>query len=354
MINGTGVVNGLKVSIVNNKVYITPGMAIDSCGREIIVCQDKIEEINWDSEKTSFVICIMHDECKDGSTEVFPIACDGETKEECKRIRDSFKILAVPKNQINDQEHTCQLDEEGHDEEENDIRSKTLHDYICEKFTALETTGASKCGCVALATVTKTEDKEGNIKVTLDEGSTCSIRKLVYSNTLLYDLIHCFHKDMPHVSDISWNHNKIYELDFVKNGISVTFDKKVKNVTTDTFQVNVVLFEEMSSYQYTKYIPGIVKPDKTDPQKYTFIPMNDWVIDNISGSSIIKNHGGKIIITLKSDFILDEKTDVALDGNFIGNSLPSGKGVQGVDFVSWFSVNPVPREITIPQGESDE
>ena len=35
---------------------------------------------------------------------------------------------------------------------------------------------------------------------------------------------------------------------------------------------------------------------------------------------------------------MDAENRRSLDGNFIGGKLPSGNGVQGGDFVSWFSV----------------
>ena len=35
----------------------------------------------------------------------------------------------------------------------------------------------------------------------------CSKRRLVYGNPVLYDLIRCFHGDLPHVTTINWQTN---------------------------------------------------------------------------------------------------------------------------------------------------
>jgi hypothetical protein len=32
----------------------------------------------------------------------------------------------------------------------------------------------------------------------------CTNRKLVYNNSLLYDLIYCNHGDLPHIVDFTW------------------------------------------------------------------------------------------------------------------------------------------------------
>ena len=49
------------------------------------------------------------------------------------------------------------------------------------------------------------------------------------------------------------------------------------------------------------------------------------------------------MVVLKGDHIMSVERNgepsKALDGNFIGGVLPSGNGIQGGDFVSWFYIS---------------
>ncbi|HSB52118.1 MAG TPA: hypothetical protein VLD40_05625 [Dissulfurispiraceae bacterium] len=192
MILGWGVVCGLDVVSVDNdptKVAVKPGLAIDCCGREILVCEDREIELVVDksschksgnesrTEPRNVAVCLLYRECKTEPLAMPPIACDQKEKGEFNRVRDSFEIKIIDfAEQPPQKRHPCPHENE----------SISLHEYVCERLGE----GCPECSdsqCVILATM-KT-DQDG----LTGEIDTCTHRKLVYGNSLLYDLIECLH-----------------------------------------------------------------------------------------------------------------------------------------------------------------
>jgi hypothetical protein len=225
-----------------------------------------------------------------------------------------------------------------------------IHKYLCDKLK--DPCPGCEHSCVVLATVIQklnnpNEEEQKNLIrqsyqsdiVSRNEGEEasfpvidqCSRRRLVYNNPLLFNLINCYHGDLPHVIELNWVHGETvtwekFENEItLENGLTVTFDRKMKEgcINKDTFQVFVVTDD----------------PDRNTTFKFT---AEKWRADFILGASRAQETGGKFVIVLKSDFLIDDnKPHKALDGNFIGGKLPSGNGTQGGDFVSWFFVEPV-------------
>ncbi|HEX3035147.1 MAG TPA: hypothetical protein VHT73_08440 [Thermodesulfobacteriota bacterium] len=372
MISGWGVVCGLDVKPKEgetNKVIVTPGLAIDCCGREILVCEEKTVELipeecdcckkekkkeEQGQEKKEMVICLEFYECKAEPINLPPIACDQKEKGEFNRIRDSYKIRVKPKSEVDLQDQCkefCPLEH----------KDKTVQHYLCEELKE----GCCECPehpCLVLAevTITQSEDPQNPYTIEIDK---CSNRRLVYTNNLLYDLIHCYHGDLPHVTDINWkdgttlNGAKIKWEDFndgiYNDGVKVWFDRKMNE---ETINENTFLFlvkmedEDTGNYRYD-HVPGEVSYDyeeSTGKSVATFKFTSEWIADVYLGYSRVREKGGEFKVVLKSDFIMsaDEngKPVKALDGNFIGGRLPSGNGTQGGDFESWFFVEAKPEQ----------
>ncbi len=377
MVNGWGVVCGLDVQpklidrndpqkgFCEDKIVVTPGLAIDCCGRELLVCEEQevplipeesacqqAQQDQQQAEEKTLVICLEYYECKTEALHLPPVACDQKEKCEFNRIRDSFKIRVVP---VQDEEPQrppfCPETEED--------KEKLLHQYLCDRLRD-NCPECPDCHCVILATVTV--DQDGHLTGEID---TCSRRKLVYNNPLLYDLIHCFHGDLPHVTGLNWGGNGAEEngaeLDLEEfvdpdnpddgiynQGLKVTFDRKMN---PDTIHENTFLFlvkrtdPDTGNYHYEQ-IPGEVAyeyNETTGESVAKFVGTSEWRIDTYLGYSPIREKRvGEFMVVLKGDFILsaaeDGKPIKALDGNFIGGQLPSGNGTQGDDFISWFSV----------------
>lgn len=359
MIHGWGVVCGLDVYEKDGKIFVKPGLAIDCCGREILVCEEKEvllkpkesechkEQEKQEQDENKFVICLEFHECKTEPVNLPSITCDMKEKCEFNRIRDSFKIYVIPESEVDIKEpcgNVCPLEN----------KDKTVHNYLCEKLKK----GCCECPewpCLVLAriTITPSEDPEyPTIKI-----DSCSRRKLVYSNPLLYDLINCYHGDLPHVIWINWKENganllwdEFTDTDGIyEKGVQVKFDRKMNE---NTINPNTFLFlvkmedADTGNYRFDQ-VPGDISYDETESIA-TFKLTSEWLVDVYFGYSRIREKGGEFMVVLKGDFILsleeNGKAPKALDGNFIGGNLPSGNGTQGCDFVSWFSVGPKPEE----------
>jgi hypothetical protein len=347
MVNGWGVVCGLDVQPVSgssNKVLITPGLAIDCCGHEILVCEDQevelIPELDECEQKLqpqqreeieNYLICIEYLECKTESVHLPPIACDQQEVGEFNRIRDSYTLRVIPY-----EEPPLQPDPFCPNKPED--KQKTLHQYVCDKLRA-DCPECPESHCVILATVTI--DLQGNIAI-----DPCSRRKLVYSNPMLYELLDCFHVNTPNVSGINWpmpdddpiSWNEFERL-MKENGLQVSFNGEINGDTLNesTFVFNIKEMESGTGYLLYKNVPGTVEYDATTNTS-VFRPTEDWIIEVLEGRSAIKEHGGECTVVLHGDFIMGADNTNALDGNFINGKLPSGNGIQGGDFVSMFTV----------------
>lgn len=352
---GWGVLCGLDLETVAgdpNRVRVTPGLAIDCCGREILVCEEQDvpltpQELACDKEQQQtgeggreLVICLEFHQCKTEPVSLPPIACDQKGKCEFNRIRDSFKISVRPlPEHLHHHQSLCPENAED--------RDKTLHGYLCDQLRE-ECPECPESDCVVLGTIKV--DQNNNLLGAID---ACSHRRLVYNNQLLYDLIHCYHGDLPHIDAISWIHQKQYEWDdFVKllrGGLEVTFSKPMLSHTINkhTFLLAVIKEDEATGYRIVKYIPaGEIKMDNSHvidgkgcSTKARFIVENGWKDDELLGAHSELRYGAQFEVVLRGSFIMGCHGK-ALDGDFIGSRLPSGNGTQGGDFLSWFSVGP--------------
>lgn len=269
MVNGWGVVCGLEVKPIlvdsdnpgkgydTSKVKVTPGMAVDCCGREIIVYEEQV--VKLDPDINPGIICLEHFECKTEPVHIPFIECDQKDKFEFNRIRDSFQIVIKDPGEVDIERpsgENCPLLED---------KLKPLDGYVCEKLMA----GCPECPeqpCLVLAEITIDSTRENNSsEIIIDE---CSKRRLVYNNPLLYDLIHCFHGDFPHVVRTNWRHDESHEytdLEIEEISEPITpFDLKIKfdkiiecgTINTDTFLLFVKLeYGERGNYRYEQ-IPG--------------------------------------------------------------------------------------------------
>ena len=363
MILGWGVVCGLDV-VPNTgnlkQVIVKPGMAIDCCGREILVCgEETVDLVPQESEchklkaqqKTgnkTLLVCLEFFDCKTEHVHLPPVTCEKKEKVEFARIRDSFIIRPIElERETPKRTSFCPRTD--------DEKEKSLHDYICDRLRDFGE--CPKCParpCVILAEVTV--DSEGNIVHPIDQ---CSRRKFVYNNPLLYDLIDCFHADLPHVSKISWHqhHAKkiewdIFANDIIATGCQVRFNKRMieDTINRHTFLVSVVIVDAATGYRLVRRIPpenGVIQHSIDNGGGHqqtvsTFKFESNWLKDEVNKQHSALATGFQLEILLRgsSIFSVDEK---ALDGCFHG-TLPSGKGTQGSDFLSWFSVRKRPGD----------
>jgi len=366
-IHGWGVVCGLDVVVPTNdktKVEVTEGLAIDCCGREILVCGDEEdryvslipEDHECDlqqNEDERIAICLEYDECKREVVNLPSIACDETEKHEFNRIRDSWKItpIRIPK----------ELEYEPFCQRTNEEKEQSLHRYLCEKTKGCQQ--CPECPCIILAIVTVVNGE-------VEEIDTCNYRKLVYSNQLLFDQINCYHGDLPRVRGIEWSiadqgdpniqtakepvsstaiHKQDIEWDVfvLKNGLKVTFNKIMDHgsINEHTFLIAIITIEHSTRYRLLKYIPSetielIDNNNETTSAIFKFEEtwMEDELRDEKRSAITQSSEGADFEIILRGSSIFSDEGK-ALDGSFSGE-FPSGNGTQGTDFVSWFHVIP--------------
>src|SRR4029078_3789781 len=104
MVLGWGVVCGLDVywDSSKRKIVVKPGMALDCCGHEIVVCEDQYLSLDDNDDDCcfeqdqkrvgKFVLCLEYNDCFSEPVDLPPAGCDDKGKTEYNRIRDTFRL----------------------------------------------------------------------------------------------------------------------------------------------------------------------------------------------------------------------------------------------------------------------
>lgn len=446
MVLGWGVVCGLGVERravkeedkggKHDGVIVRPGLAIDCCGREVLVCEDQeirldhlAAHCHFDPDKPErhrerLVICLEYFECKTEPVRLPPVSCQGEETTEFNRIRDGFKIRVMRWGEV-DLERAggryCPLHQMKHEfNPERKCETELVDHHICRHLKE-ECPQCSERGCIVLAVVTvsfhprphkpdqaqqqevdqsETSQQRGpepdehqdheqrecgeegrRWEIHIDHIDTCSYRRLVYNNPLLYDLINCFHGDPPHIVDYNWREilldrrrvvltNGVPQIswdtfaEILRSGLRVTFDQPLKESTIHrgTFLFTIKIEEERGrGYRITRHVPyeaityeeeahpaGEEPIDKEKKRRCSYAEFRvdrKWLRDEVEEGGYselqdeLSKEGGHIDveITLRGSSILGQNGK-ALDGDFIAGKLPTGNGVQGGDFFDCFTV----------------
>ena len=419
MVLGWGVVCGLDVYWDSSKrrIVVKPGMALDCCGHEIVVCEDQYLSLNDNDDDCcfeqdqkrvgKFVLCLEYNDCLSEPVDLPPAGCDEKGKTEYNRIRDTFRLRlknwddACPKEPpdgvscSSDYKH----DTDGQSDRA-DCQTPSLHHYLCDKLKhCCECDG---CDCVIIATITieagepqkgnESKDK-GNYAGQSQKGydakkqnnygeqttgykdpdvDSCTNRKLVYNNSLLYDLIYCNHGDLPHIVDFSWRKGvypsrKVAFGDFVKlikDGLKVYFDKEMtpESLNPHTFLV-CYLYRESGTFTYIRKQISVDRIDTGwdgDCFTATLVVRPEWIDKELDAddsellADLRYEPGVTVEITLRGSRIWST-AGKGLDGDYLADKLPTGNGTQGGDFIDWFSVvPPETTEKTKPKGKSYE
>lgn len=400
MVLGWGVVCGLEVrwDREHGRLVVGQGMALDCCGREIIVCEEQQVEFGQYEEEwqrarrkpdyeARFVLCLEYHKCKTEPVELPPLGCDKQGRTEYNRIREGFKLLikrwedACPKQPYGRANCIEHLKHDGSETETAiSCRTPSLHERLC----SLLTEGCPECeycDCVVLATITvrpqwqsgpaaalqqqaQGEQKQGDeqqgqyklrewpgdgtLEVRVDP---CTDRRFVYNNPLLYDLIYCHHGDLPHIVDFSWREAAYPRREvgwdtfvrLMESGLTVYFDQEMaeESLNAHTFFLNFFDRQDETGTFVVKRIPAeAIRTDRRgDCYTATFVTDRDWVDDELKKKNSELAVGVDVEITLRGSRIWS-KQGKALDGDFVADKLPTGNGTQGGDFVDWFRVRP--------------
>lgn len=195
-------------------------------------------------------------------------------------------------------------------------------------------------------------------------------------------------REFPHVVKISWRNDRPLELADFNRGLAVTFDKQMAPQTAglDTFIVTIETSEIADQdVRFPGHRPLIIFGGvevRDDGRIWIFKPcpplppnvLTEWMnrerlIHQVSirarcrrGTTENKQPPAiRVRVTLKSNVILDIETSTPLDGDVFGKiiedppgvvvtdlTLPSGDGVPGGDFESWFYLSEPKQTVATP------
>src|SRR5215212_273408 len=400
MVLGWGVVCGLDVSWdpKSRKVRVKQGLALDCCGREILVCEDKSLSFNKEDDdyclqhdqrpEGKFVLCLEYDECHSEPIDLPPAGCDEKSKREYNRIRESYKLRLKPWDEACPREPSKETD--CPDRYKHDAgaagpyppphcKRPDVHHFLCDKLKSCPE--CESCDCVIIATIEfppkpgggYQDQKQGGYQNPHPGGGypnpqpgggypdpivdPCTNRKFVYNNTLLYDLIKCYHGELPHIVDFSWRKYAYPKreitfdafLQMIREGVTVYFDDEIEEASLNphTFIIAYLYRETGTGTYIRKQIPvEAIDSDKVgDCYRATLHARPDWIKDELeTPNSELRadtryEAGVDVEIILRGSRIWN-KHKKGLDGEYLADRLPTGNGTQGGDFFDWFRVVP--------------
>ena len=207
---GSGVLCGLEVTLADNGqcVWVHPGVAIDSLGREIIVPRayclehpfqvtDELGRPLEGDEQPIVTICLVYMECEVEPVPIMSGDCDTDMACANSVIQERYRLIiraGLPETQAGLNEKECTLIFGPHDGSV-DYR-QLIEDVIGHDCTPTDE-------CVVLATLRRRPIREpvplgprasGDTPVPVSSGfiiDQSTYRRVIYSNTTLLDLILC-------------------------------------------------------------------------------------------------------------------------------------------------------------------
>ncbi len=366
-IHGEGVVCGLMVEAAegdNSKVKIKSGIALDCCGREIVVPEDHIVDLAGKNDGV-YWITISYNEC--GKEPVAAATEANSCEEECcfSRVEEGYEIEILGTKpdicQSVDMKNICKTwafvsktDKGKNDslesvnnlhkyELENNshkLESGLTHNFISDmeiieplvkmRNIREEFVKAYQGNCsltteednrVLLAKITLSDNNSISIDNALINGNSFD-KKLIHSNPKLYELLKCTGKEEEEtpitIDKISWPHaGSFTNIDLVKiasSGLEITFSGDI-----ECFNTNQCLKKE-SVPSLFNFFPEVFKMEvlilnNNDLLKQVIVPGKLSMGDNNKIIKFVPNLYRELLVLLKNANAVQFK--VTLNGNFI-------------------------------------
>lgn len=336
LLHGWGIVCGLKVVRHPNPdcrkrwVVVHPGIALDCCGRELIVkCETAFElplprpeqeqgadQSGGEVMNEQFLLVLRYEE---ENTEEVPVLynegqCDPKRKE-ANRIREKAVLDVV---RFKDVEGSCWLNPKGDP------------DAQCRDDCGDELPGPGKscmtpaCPCgevVPLALIKPGDSPYDDFRM--------DVRGRRYLPTPPEFLTHIVHTNWRHGGEVSVEdlNSRMYRR------LEVRFDRKLLPPSGDRTGITPFTFVvQYGGVQHDlEFLPSEEDPTMEDDCVAVFTIDHDYFDRRRSIA------GNVIYVTLKCDFILDCHNN-PVDGDFLRGRFPTGNGVPGGVFESWFRV----------------
>jgi hypothetical protein len=343
---GWGVVCGLNVCPEDSCLVVTPGLALDCCGRELLVCERETlhackiaDELNVDiaakSEPLRWGLCLEYRECRTEQVKLPPSCDQKERGREYNRIRDDYRLSvrrwkdACPEDLS---QTDCPHEKLG--------RETSIQEALVKK--ARKCPECKDCECVLLATGTL-ETQPGQDPVISLDPDAWKYRRVVYTNSALASLLRCFHEGLAHIKEVNWNPGRHFSvedfLELLEHPLHVTFDQPMghKSVTNPrSCRLSVFLSHDGNGCP-TQFLIPVERIEYEDPTaKYYF--NHECIWQELRDHCKRRNRPAEVELILHGSMILD-KNNRGLDAELI-HEFPTGNGVEGGDFIAYFTVGP--------------
>lgn len=353
LMHGQGIVCGLDVtphpqaSCQDSWVVVAPGIAIDCHGRELIFDAPRAVKV-WEppaqpehpkkqaegeSEAASARFLVFLSYCETPA-EIVPAIyaeaqCHDAQRMEPSRVRETAQLCV---RRIEPGDESCWPVAQHAEPDDKE--------YECDDCTTVDGSVEAAClrpncrcgGRVPLALVTPAWD-EKNGTYMIGEGQI-NRRGRQYINAPA---------QLTHIVRLNWRHGEKIRLahlrDRMQRELRVYFDRKLLDdpgagvgISRSTFVVQ----RYDTRTRDGELSPTLLYDDKRPPRLekgcIAVFPIDDELL---GGSATLK--GSTISVQLKCDFILDCR-EIPVDGDHLRGRLPSGNGVPGGTFESWFHV----------------
>lgn len=346
MVIGWGIVCGLDVGYDDGCLSVTPGLALDCCGRELLVCDREVlhanaiaDELHTDpcgpARDVRWALCLEYRECKREPVRL-PSSCDQKERgEDYNRIRDDYRFSvrlfddACPEDH---DDHCCAYKRLG--------RDTSIHRALVTR--SLKCPTCAKCECVLLATGTLKTEPNKPPHICLDPDSW-KYRRVVYTNPALAGFIRCFHDGLAHITGSSWKTGARFKADEFLHLLShdylkLTFDKplnkpSVENPRSCRLSAFVPSGDNGCPSQVVIPVKRVVYAD--DAASYYF---DHYCAEHELRKCQKRQASIEVEFVLHGSMVLDAHGR-ALDAELI-RDFPTGNGVEAGEFIAWFSVEP--------------
>lgn len=327
VLHGVGIACGLEVALHRRPecgVIVRCGLAIDCCGREIVVPKPVSVPIDWDAwpkldgEKPDpeYVLLLCLEYCEQ-LTEKVPVlystsACSSASYEE-GRIRESYRLTwrAVRESELGEYGwYTAKLCPPRDDDPEGKRPCECEED---EEPRCCIDPHCPPCHCVPLAVVRGAEPRP---KLSIDGRPRAAQSP----------------QQLTHICWISWPHGGVVRVSEFRE-LRVRFDRRLRDpqynidsgpdgINERTFMAQAGQQREDLDFVMYRERPKLLPDGRT--AVFEVLKPEQYVHQVVH-------------VTLRCDFILDCDGN-AVDGEHLRGRLPSGNGIEGGTFESWFLV----------------
>lgn len=365
LLHGWGIVCGLEVNhhpdwqhrfdtdCAKRAVVINPGIALDCCGREIVVPKKLYFElplprypasaqtaINPDDreeiQEGKFLLGICYEETEiERVPALYAEGAHDPTRLQANRVREGARLVIRRRDQV---QGDCWRTLDSPDL--TNCRDDCDDNHPGPKGACLD----PDCACGDMVPLALIDLRSGYTDY--QTGFEIDDQGRRYVGTAPELLTHIVHINWPHGGEVTLSHLRQQ----MSGRLEIRFDRRLK-------QEIVATEGEVSTSNLHPEATGInmhtfVVMDRDEDESFDFTPAEEGKPPQLEDNGCVaaftldskllrpkgENIAGNIIyVTLKCDFVLDCHSN-PVDGNFLAGRFPTGNGVKGGTFESWFRV----------------